>query len=274
MPTTPNSIQPTRFLVTTSMSALISGDGARREVRIPKRGELKPNVAWIRDARGRDVPAVVAMTGRVIAVEDKGDTRVAQWSLACYPNEPRAHTRMSKLDLQDLANDLHTDLTRIGVMPGAFYTAIFSVPRGGGDNFFGSSFEFARIARLAEASRQRHSWNPLDIFRELTGRSRPIPDEWLEHPQTKDMVSSAIRQRAAQILGKVWDSWVNDRELNNILRMLKVPVENPRQTEYRPGSSHARIVANLNPASRRTMFRSVIPDDYEDVLAEKIASSD
>lgn len=257
--------RPRTVTVKTSLSALLVGSSSRREVRIPRRDELPDTVAWIRDADGRDVPAAVAITGRVIATKDIGDARIAQWAVACFPNDARAHARLSKPDLQDLLEDLHRGLTLIGAMPGAQYTSVFSVPIDGGPNLSDRTFDCAGMARRKQIHEDRQSWNPLTVIRSLLGLAPKIHDPWLDE-RNRAEVDETIRVLGARILGKVWDSWTNDRDLNATLRMLRVPVGDPRQTEFRPGDTHVQILRNVRPDSRKTMFSAEIPKELEDLL--------
>ena len=266
----PSEKKPKAVTAVTSMSALIVGPGARREVRVPKKEELPANVAWIRRQDEEPTPAVIAVTGRVIAVMEDDDRIVAQWSLACFPNDSRAHARMSQPDMQELANDLHRELTRIGVMPGAWYTAVFSVPMNGGENFFDATFECAGVANRNERARIQNSWNPIPSILYAIGVIKPIPDPWLEDEGRFAKVHATIRCYAARILGSVWDSWVKNPDVKPALRMLNVPVDDARQTEYRQEGVYQRILRNLPPISQRTMFLAEIPPNFEAEIARKL----
>jgi len=262
---------PKAIVAITSMRSLLANEQSRREVRIPRRDQLPANVAWLKDGNGVEYPAIIGLTGRVKDVRDVGDVRLAQWNVSCFPNDPVALERLSRQDLQDLVEDMHKELMRIGVMRGTWYTAYFSVPMYGGSNFFDSTCECAGSARREEERRLRESWNPIVMVRRALGLVRPIPDPWLEDAATKAIVDRTIKEGAAKILGKVWDKWATSPNVAPTLRMLRVPIDDPKQTVYRHGDPHQRIFENLSPISRKTMFAGDIPDDFEDAIERKLA---
>lgn len=266
---------PPKVLVAiTSMRALLASDQSRREVRIPRKEWLPANVAWLKDEDNVEYPAVIGLTGRVADVRDVGEKRVAQWNVSCFPNSLIVRERLSRHDLQDLVEDLHKELMRIGVMRGSWYTAYFSVPMYGGNNFFESSFDCAGAARREEDRRLNASWNPVVLIRRALGLVRPLPDPWLEDKAVNAVVTRTIESHGAKILGKVWDKWVTSPSVGPTLRMLRVPIDDPKQTVYRPGDPHKRIFENLTPVSRKTMFLNDIPDDFEEELERKLGRED
>ncbi len=260
---------PNTITAITSMSSLLVGERFRREVRLPRRDELPANVAWLRDENNADFPAIIGMTGRVTHVRDIEDARVSQWNVSCFPNDPIVHERLSQRDAQDIVGDLHKELTGIGVMPGAWYTAYFSVPMYGGNNFFECSFECAGFERRRQEKVLRASLNPYVIFRRAFGLVRPMPDPWLDDMAIHEAVARAIRNQGSKILGIVWDKWSRSPKVKPTLSMLRVPLD-PNQTVYKPGYAHQRIFANVPKISRQTMFGAGIPDDFEEEIARKI----
>ncbi len=269
-----NDQRPKVITAITSMNSLLAGERSRREVRVPKRDQLPANVAWLKDRDNVEYPAIIGITGRAKAVRDIGDERVAQWNVSCFPNDPVAHERLSRSDLDDLVRDLHMELTRLGAMRGAWYTAYFSVPMYGGSNFFESDFACADLARREQERRVRESWNPAVMFRRAFGLIPPVRDPWLDDSSTKASVRETIRENGAKILGKIWDKWAQSPGIGPTLRMLRVPLDDPRQTRYHPGDLHQRIFENLRPISRKTMFHRDIPDDFEEELERKLVDQD
>lgn len=261
---------PKVIVAITSMSALLVGEQSRREVRIPRRDQLPANVPWLKDKSNAERPAIIGITGRVMEVRDIDEKRVSQWNVSCFPNDKEAHERCSRQDLQDLFGDMHKELTRIGVMPGAWYTAYFSVPMYGGNNYFDSTFQCAGMERRAQEKRLRESWNPVVMVRRALGLIRPVRDPWLEDEAGEALVRRTIKDHGAKILGKIWDKWVQNPDVGPTLRMLRVPIDDPKQTVYRHGDPHQRIFDNLSPISRRTMFMDAIPDDFEDAIERKL----
>ncbi len=261
--------KPKVIVAITSMRALLADDQSRREVRVPQRDALPANVAWLKGKDDVEYPAIIGLTGRVTDVKDIDDQRVAQWNVSCLPNDLVARERLSRQDLQDLVEDLHKDLTRVGAMRGAWYTSYFSVPMNGGNNFFESTFECAGMARREEDRRLSKSWNPFVMLRRAFGRS--LPDPWLEDAATEALVRRTIKVTSAKILGKIWDKWSQSPDVAPTLRMLRVPIDDPKQTVYRHGDAHQRIFQNLTPISRKTMFLGDIPDDFEEELERKLS---
>ncbi|MEI6511113.1 MAG: hypothetical protein WCO25_03665 [Candidatus Uhrbacteria bacterium] len=263
--------RPKAVTAITSMSSLLVGEQSRREVRVPRRDQIPANVAWLKDRNNVEYPAIIGITGRVTEARYVGDMRVTQWNLSCFPNHPLAHERLSRQDMQDLVEDLHKDLARIGVLRGSWYTAYFSVPMYGGNNFFESHFDGASAVRREREAELRKSWNPAVIFRRMLGRIPQIPDPWLEDKAAEALVTQSIRDHGAKILGKVWDKWSQAPDVAPTLRMLRVPLDDPRQTVYRHGDPHQRIFDNLPPISRKTMFQRDIPDDYEEAIERRLS---
>lgn len=263
---------PKVVVAITSMRSLLADDRSRREVRIPRRDELPANVAWLKSRDEVEYPAVIGLTGRVTDVKDIGDQRVAQWNVSCFPYTTVVRDRLSRDDLQDLVTDLHRELTRVGVMRGAWYTAYFSVPMYAGTNFFESAFECAGLARREEERRVRKSWNPFVVLRHALGLGRSLSDPWLEDKATNAVVARTIKEQGAKILGKIWDKWSQSPDVAPTLKMLRVPIDDPKQTVYRHGDAHQRIFENLTPISRKTMFLGDIPDDFEEEIERKLAN--
>lgn len=254
----------------TSMSALLVGERSRREVRIPRRDQLPANIAWLKDENEAEYPAIIGMTGRVISVRDIGDECISQWSFACYPTDDIARERFSQDDQVELIRDFHGALTRIGVMPGSWYSAFFSVPMYGGNNHFESLFDCAGAERRRWETRHRASWNPMILLRRALGLAHPPPDPWLDDEATRAVVERTIESYGERILMNTWNKWSRSPNIAPTLRMMRVPYDDPNNTIYRPGNAHQRILANVPKVNQETMFGRYIPDDYEDAIERKL----
>lgn len=221
--------------VVTSYGALLRSSTEKREVRIPKAGDLSGDVAWIHDPRfGVNAPAVIGITGRYagIGVDEKGKA-VSQWQVWIRPDSDRVNQRFAREDLRDLIFALHTELTATNPRRGATYTAYFAVPRSGGENVFDVT------------------------FRGATGNG---PDPWLDDEAVYRSVRETLQSRLTSVFVNLWQSWVKDPTVAMLLRGQGVPVETHHRTQFLAGNTVEKIRSELPDAMHRTLFLTGLDD--------------
>lgn len=216
---------PTR----TSYGAILGTETERREVRIPRRGELPESVAWIKDpALGIDVPAVIGITGQYIGIGvDEDEKEVSQWRILIRPDSPRLNQRFVREDLRDIISTLHTELTARDPKKGATYTAYFSVPKTGEDNILDVTFRGAPI-------NQR--------------------DPWLKDDNVFHDIHDMLCVRLNAVCLNLWNSWIKDPEVAKRLREQGVPVAPNACTQFLTGNDPERIRRMVPDASRHTLI--------------------
>lgn len=225
--------------VVTSYGALLRSDTQKREVRIPKRGDLSGDVAWIQDPRfGVNAPAVIGITGRYagIGMDEDGRT-VSQWQVWIRPDSDRVTQRFARVDLREIVFVLHTELTAMNPKRGATYTAYFAVPRNGGENVFDATFR---------------------------GTAGNGPDPWLDDEAVFRSVRETLQSRLTTAFVNLWQSWIKDPAVAMLLRGQGVPVETHHRTQFLAGNTVDKIRSELPDTMHRTLFLIGL-DDLEDV---------
>lgn len=266
------STRPRSFRTFTSLGALIRTRDRRRDATIPKRDQLPENIAWLAHQQYGTVPAVIVLTGRVAKTEREGDEFTARWQVSCWPMHSRVTDRLSREDMQDMLQTLHSELTRECPPAGTSYTALFSIPRAvDGDlaagTFFDMHFQSASWLREEQRRRVRDSWNPVVLVRHLLGLDR-IADEWLENDVLRARIEAKIRPRATQVLMQLWKSWAKDPVIGEKLADQGVPISDNRRTEYQAGDVTNRILGRIPPAMRHTMFIDDVSDRSDEPAEE------
>ncbi len=225
--------------VVTSYGAFLRSETHRREVRIPKPGDLSGDVAWIHDPRfGVNAPAVIGITGRYAGVGmDEEGRPVSQWQVWIRPDNDRVTQRFAREDLRDLVFALHTELTALNPRRGATYTAYFAVPKNGGENVFDAT------------------------FRGATGSG---PDPWLDDEAAFRSVRETLESRLTTVFVNLWQSWVKDPAVAMLLRGQGVPVETHGRTQFLAGNTVEKIRAALPDSMHRTLFLTGL-DDLDDL---------
>ncbi len=254
--------------IITSFGALVRDDMHRREVKFPKESDLPRNIPKIYDAKYGHIPAVIGVTGRLAAIREFSTRRVAQWQLYCTPTHAHVRDRLSRPDLLDIINDVHTELTRSTPPRGAMYTAYFSIPGTklgpvDSENFFDwSHSSTAGLVRDQELELRR-SWNPYRHFCHIMGYDL-IRDPWNEDKGVEKKIDRVICLKLKPVLMLVWRSWSKEADVCPMLKMQGVPVEDDSRTVYRPDNVDKRILDRLPPAMRHTLFAGAIPDLEDD----------